>query len=117
MNFVALVNHGLAAISTFTDVVFARLLIVVSALAGLCVLVAGAVIGVRMGSDAAIPGWATTVVGFALLGLFQFLTVLSIMTFTLLSSRSNIPSTPIAEAPKYLKSFELVHGTIGRPEE
>jgi glycosyltransferase involved in cell wall biosynthesis len=117
MNFVALVNHGLAAISTFTDVVFARLLIVVSALAGLCVLVAGAVIGVRIGSDAAIPGWATTVVGFALLGLFQFLTVLSIMTFTVLSSRSNIPSTPIAEAPKYLKSFELVHGTIGGPEE
>jgi glycosyltransferase involved in cell wall biosynthesis len=108
MNFVSLVNHGLAAISTFTDVVFARLLILVSLMSGLCVLAAAGVVAVRFGTTVAIPGWGTTALGLILLGLFQALTLLTVMTFTVLSARSNVASTPIHEAPKYISSVEHI---------
>ena len=108
MNFVALVNHGLAAISTFTDVVFARLMTVVSILVTIFLLAAVAVVAIRFGSTVAIPGWTTTAMGFILLGLFQFLTLLAVMTFTLLSARSNVPSIPVHEAPKFIRSIERI---------
>lgn len=108
MNFVALVNHGLAAMATFTDVVFARMLIVVSVLSALFIGAAVVVVGIRLGTTVAIPGWTTTTLAFILLALFQFLTLLAVMTFTLLSARSKISSTPFHEAPKYIRSIERV---------
>lgn len=108
MNFLALVNHGLAAISTFTDVVFARLMTIVSVLVSVFLLAAVAVVAIRFGSSVAIPGWTTTVLGFILLGLFQFLTLLTVMTFTLLSARSNVSSIPVHEAPKFIRSVERI---------
>jgi hypothetical protein len=59
MNFVALVTHGLSAVSVFGDRVGVRVLL--ASLAGAtCVLVAiGTTISVRLWSNLAIPGWAT----------------------------------------------------------
>src|SRR5262249_7603317 len=63
MNFVALVYHGLSAISVFGDIVGVRLLLgslVGALLAGLAIF---AIIAVRFMTDWAIPGWATYSVG------------------------------------------------------
>ena len=103
MNFVSLVNHGLSAVATFSDVVFARLLIAVGALVALLMGMGVAIASVRIFGSVAIPGWATVAMGFTLVVLFQFLTLLAVMTFIQLSTRSSIPSTPRAGGP-------LVHG-------
>lgn len=108
MNFVSLVNHGLAAIAAFSDVVFARLLILVSFLSAIAVAAAVVIVGVRMFTATAIPGWATAAMGFVLLALIQFLTLLAVMTFIQLSARSNIPTTPLRAAPNYLSDVRRV---------
>lgn len=108
MNFVSLVNHGLAAIAAFSDVVFARLLILVSLLAGLTVAVGATVLGIRLWSSVAIPGWATAALGFVLLALVQFLGLLALMTFIQLSARSTIPMTPRQAAPHHIRDVEVV---------
>lgn len=106
MNFVSLVNHGLSAIAAFSDVVFARLLIAVGGLMALLVALGATIAGVRLFGSSAIPGWATVATGFTLVALFQFMTLLAVMTFIQLSSRSNIPTTPLRAAPWYTESIE-----------
>lgn len=110
MNFVSLVNHGLAAIAAFSDVVFARLLILVSVLSGLTITAGVTVLAIRLWSTVAIPGWATAALGFVLLALIQFLALLALVTFIQLSARSTIPVTPRQAAPNYVRSVETVTG-------
>ena len=108
MNFVSLVNHGLAAVAAFSDVVFARLLIAVSALSALVLAAGATVVSIRFASSLAIPGWATAASGFVVLALFQLLALLALMTFIQLSTRSNIPPTPRVAASQYTKSMTEV---------
>lgn len=108
MNFVSLVNHGLAAIAAFSDVVFARLLILVSLLSGLAITAGVTVLAIRLWSTVAIPGWATAALGFVLLALIQFLALLALVTFIQLSARSTIPVTPRQAAPNYVRTVETV---------
>jgi hypothetical protein len=108
MNTVALVNHGLSAIAAFIDVVFTRLLAVVTAAIGLTLVVAGVALAIRLLTSLAIPGWATTVLGFAFLALVQFLGLLAVLTFVVLASRSEVVPVPIRVAGQYVKSVESV---------
>lgn len=109
MNFVSLVNHGLAAIATFSDVVFARLLIAMSVVVGALVAAGMGVAAVRLFSTVAIPGWATAAMGFVLLALFQFLALVAVMTFIQLAARSNVPAIPIKSVPSHSRSVERIY--------
>jgi glycosyltransferase involved in cell wall biosynthesis len=94
MNFVALVTHGLSAISVFGDVVGVRLLIgslFGSLLAAVGILV---VVTVRFFTNRAIPGWATDATGMLAIILVQFITIATIFTFFMLSSRTNLGFVP-----------------------
>ena len=106
MNTVSLVNHGLSAIAAFVDVVFTRLLAVVVTAIGLTVGVAGVASAIRLLTSLAIPGWATSVLGFAILALVQFLAVLAVLTFVVLATRSEVVPVPIRVAGQYVKSVE-----------
>lgn len=81
MNFVALVSHGVSAMSVFGDRIGVRALVVTMAL--MLVLVAGivTVLGIRFATSLAIPGWATTATGIIALLLMQslLLSVLFVM--------------------------------------
>ena len=97
MNFVALVTHGLSAISVFGDVVGVRLLIgslVGSFLAAVGILF---VVIVRLFTNRAIPGWATSATGILAIILVQFITIASIFTFFMLSNRTNLGFVPIRD--------------------
>jgi hypothetical protein len=94
MNFVALVSHGLSAISVFGDVVGVRLLIVSLAgalLAGLAILTA---LSVRVFTDWAIPGWATYSAGVLAIIFIQLITIATSFTFVVLSNRNNLGFLP-----------------------
>src|SRR5439155_27374487 len=81
MTFVALVTHGLSAISVYSDVVGVRLLIL-SALLALVTLggILAAVI-VRLTTEWAIPGWATSTVGLLLILLVQAVMAAFVFSF------------------------------------
>jgi hypothetical protein len=94
MNFVALVSHGLSAISVFGDIVGVRLLI--SSLIGSLLAVLGilGVVGVRLFTDWAIPGWATVATGTLVILLIQFVTIATSFTFIVLSNRTHLGFLP-----------------------
>lgn len=93
MNFIALVAHGLGAISAFSEAVFIRILIA----SGLLLLLStglgvGALVMKMLGL--AIPGWATSVFGFALVISIQALMMPILMAFMLLNSRGMVRPLP-----------------------
>lgn len=108
MNTVGLVNHGLSAIAAYIDVAFTRLLAVVVAAIALTLVVGGVATAIRLLTSLAIPGWTTTVLGFAVLALMQFLAVLAVLTFVVLATRSEVVPVPIRVANQYVKSVEKI---------
>jgi hypothetical protein len=94
MNFVALVSHGLSAISVFGDIVGVRLLIgsfVGTLLAGLGIVL---VAMIRLFTNRAIPGWATYATGTLAIIMIQFITIATSFTFFMLSNRTNLGFIP-----------------------
>lgn len=73
MNFVALVSHGISAMSVFGDRIGVRALMATLALMVLLLGGIGAVLGIRFATSLAIPGWATTATGIIALLLLQSL--------------------------------------------
>ena len=97
MNFVALVSHGLSAISVFGDIVGVRLFI--GALAGSFLAGAGiiAVAIIRLFTDRAIPGWATYATGTLAIIAIQLITIATSFTFFVLSNRTNLGFIPLRD--------------------
>lgn len=97
MNFVSLLVHGLSAVSVFGDVLGLRLLVATCLLA----LVAGlgilAVVGIRLFTDFAIPGWATSAAGLLTLILLQALVMLAVFVFITLQGRSSLGFLPVRD--------------------
>ncbi len=91
MNLVALVVHGFSAFSVFIETAITRLLLFFGCTSVLAVAAALVAVGLRFGTDLAIPGWATNVFGLSLVVFFQSLTLASVVLFSVLSSRSSVP--------------------------
>ncbi|BET69642.1 glycosyltransferase family 2 protein [Opitutales bacterium ASA1] len=108
MNLVGLVTHGFSAVSVFSDVVLTRLLILATATAGVALAAGGTAAALRAFTDLAIPGWATSVVGFSVLLLFQTLSLLAVMIFVSLSNRSSVPFVPARRAADYVRQTLFV---------
>ena len=106
MNYVALVTHGLSAISVFADIVGVRLLIASTGLIAMSLLTAAGVFAIRLGTDWAIPGWATYVSGLVLLTLLQSLALCFLFVFITLYSRSQITFLPLRDAPYLIAAVE-----------
>jgi len=97
MNFVALVSHGLSAISVFGDIVGVRLLIASlagSLLAGLGIVLVAVI---RFYTDRAIPGWATYATGTLAIMMIQLITIATSFTFFMLSNRTNLGFVPLRD--------------------
>lgn len=97
MNLASLVAHGLAGIATFHEVVAARLLIANFIAGSILLLLLGGVIGIRLGTHWAVPGWATYSAGLLILLALQFLAISFNLVFTLISNRVRAPFVPIRD--------------------
>jgi hypothetical protein len=97
MSFVSLVTHGLSAISVYSDVVGVRLLVLSVFLAA--VMLVGIVVAtiVRLTTELAVPGWATTTVGLLLILLGQAVMAAFIFSFMILGSRHSSPFLPLRD--------------------
>lgn len=106
MNFISLVNHGLAGIAAFADVVYTRLLIFAAWVAGLLsVVVAGGVI-IRLVTGSALPGWLALVAAVSILSLIQIGSTLLVMSFLTIAVGTNMSSSPKLIASNFItRSF------------
>jgi hypothetical protein len=103
MDFVALVIHGLAGIGTFYEVVATRILIASVASVGALVLALAAVIGIRVETRLAIPGWATYTTGLLLLLVLQFTSSAFSLVFLLVNTRLNVTFIPARDYRNFIE--------------
>ena len=106
MSPVALIVHGLSAMSVYTDLIFVRVLMAAVAVAGLSILGILGVVVTRFATDLAIPGWATTAVGDLLIILLQTLVVMVATSLMMLAGRSSRPIVPIVDCQHFIARRE-----------
>jgi len=94
MSLVALVVHGLSAMAVFGDRIGVRLLILVSIGMSLVSVALVSVIGIRLLTNLAIPGWATYVTGILLVILIQMLMIVLVFAFVILTGRNTVSVIP-----------------------
>jgi polyisoprenyl-phosphate glycosyltransferase len=109
MNFTRLVIHGLSALSVFSDVIGVRMVIAASLL-----IVAGIVgltttVGVRLFTDLAIPGWATTAFGLLLVLLLQAVMFLVVFCFITLAGRNGSSFLPIRDYGYFVAGADTIY--------
>ena len=102
MNFINLVIHGLSAISVFTDVLAVRILLfsiflIVNALIAIFI-----VAGIRMFSDLAIPGWASSIILGMTIVIIQAFLISLFLVFSVLNYRTQQSFIPASEYKKYI---------------
>jgi len=108
MNFPGLIVHGLSAMSVYADVIFVRILMATGFVCGLVLLAMVWVLGIRIFTSMAIPGWATTVIGDLLIILFQALVMIVAITLMILSSRSARPLVPITDTAVFIADVKSI---------
>ncbi len=104
MNGIALVMHGLGAVSVFSAIALTRIL--VGSLIAVGALLAGilTVVGVRIFTDLAIPGWATNTVLLLSNMLVQLVIISGGACLVLVSRRSAFQTVPAAGAAVLVKN-------------
>jgi polyisoprenyl-phosphate glycosyltransferase len=108
MNFLALVTHGLSAISVYGEVVGARLLVascglISAALIGLLVIV-----GIRFLTDLAIPGWTSYLVVALISVILQAFIISLAFIFLVLVGRNNTSFLPNRDYTHFVLSLDEV---------
>jgi polyisoprenyl-phosphate glycosyltransferase len=111
LNFTSHVIHGLAAISCYNETVGVRLIFLSMALiAAIFALIIG-VVGVRLGTSLAIPGWATSAVGIFTILLSQaFLVVLAFIALAI-SSRKSQFFLPLQQYKIFIDQVDRIRST------
>jgi hypothetical protein len=109
MDIVSLVTHGLSAMSVFADVIGVRLLIGAFVFAALSVAALVGVVGVKVFTDWAIPGWATAAAGLSLVIFLQVLGMSLFFVFVALHGRSGLTFLPIRDYGYFVHEITRVH--------
>jgi glycosyltransferase involved in cell wall biosynthesis len=113
MNFVALVLHGLSAISVFAEVVGTRLTMAIFGGVGILTALLIGVLFIRWGTDLAIPGWATTAAGLLLVIVLQMLTVAVGLTLLVLFNRNNLSFLPLRDYRYFVGGVRKLYERAG----
>lgn len=106
MNFAALVTHGLSAISVYGEMVGVRLLMATCGLICIVITVLLIVIGIRLMTSLAIPGWTSFLV-VALLSIILQAFIISVsFIFLVLIGRNNTGFIPCRDYHYFVLSLE-----------
>jgi glycosyltransferase involved in cell wall biosynthesis len=102
MNFQSLLVHGVSAMAVYADYVFLRILIGSALLAGLAVIAIGLIVGIRLGTSWAIPGWASFLAASFVIIFLQALLISGIALFQLMSFRNVKAFIPAVDASSFI---------------
>ncbi len=108
MDFIALVTHGLSAISVYSEVVGVRVLVLAAILAILSVGVMLAVVVIRLATNLAIPGWATFTISLSMILLVQAIMLTTLFSFVILSGRNHSTFLPRRDYENYLLDIAVL---------
>lgn len=109
MNFIALVIHGLSAISVFGEVVGTRVLFAACVINISLVAILTAVFIIRFFSDLAIPGWATFSSGLLLILFLQVLTTTIGFLLFILNNRNTASFIPLRDYDLFIQRLEPIY--------
>lgn len=102
MQFVALVGHGMSAMSVFADRIGVRALVVSAAVGLFVTLGMVATLAIRLFTARAIPGWATSTLGLLAVLLLQTFLLSLIFTFLIHLGRSGSGFLPVRDTPWFV---------------
>jgi hypothetical protein len=108
MTFVTLVVHGLSALFANQELVGVRLLLIILGATASLMLGVGAVVGVRLLTSLAIPGWATTAAGLLLILGTQALVGGFMLIFSIMMNRSHLGFLPIRDYAFFVRGEETL---------
>lgn len=94
MNLPSLVMHGICAMSVWSDVIVARMFVIVAGLMAAILVALLAVIAIRLFTSAAIPGWATATAGMLVIGGLLLGVVSLLLAVFVLGNRSSANFLP-----------------------
>jgi polyisoprenyl-phosphate glycosyltransferase len=117
MNFVALLLHGLTAISVYSDIVLVRIVLCMAILCASSFAALIGVTGLRLFTKLAIPGWASQVGGLLLIMILQSLLIAALAAFQVIGGRSTKPIVPSLDAPSLVFSRRRIGGDAMMPEQ
>jgi glycosyltransferase involved in cell wall biosynthesis len=109
MNFVKLVIHGLSAISVYSDVIGVRLLLATLAMIGLDLVALALTVAIRLMTNLAILGWATTAFGVLLIILLQATMFLFVFSFMILAGRNAASFLPLRDYAYFVGTERVVY--------
>jgi polyisoprenyl-phosphate glycosyltransferase len=107
-NLPILLAHGLGAFAVFSDEVFARLLLLSVLLGGAALVGVIVVVGIRLLTDLAIPGWATTALGALAIVVLQAIVICLVASVQLLAQRNQASAFPNALIDYFLKEWRRI---------
>jgi hypothetical protein len=111
MTMTSLIAHGIAGIATFHETVACRILIANGIVLGLLLAMLAAIIGIKLGTTWAIPGWTTLAVGLTSVLFTQLVAISFSLVFSLISSRGSASFLPRRDYRFYIESFGLMEST------
>ena len=106
MSLVALIVHGLSAMSVYTDKIFIRILLAAGLIAGIAGFGIAVVAAIRIATDLAVPGWATTIIADLLIILLQTFVIAVAASLMVLAGRSSRPIVPILDCRCFIAERE-----------
>jgi hypothetical protein len=109
MSLVSLIIHGLSAMSVHADRVAIRLIVASTFTAVLSFMAILWVVGVKVFTDLAIPGWASQTVGLLALASMQGLATASLAAFLTLQARQRLTFLPRSDGARYIVAVETWH--------
>ena len=116
MGFVALVAHGLAAMSVHSERLAVRVLAATLSAVALAVISLLVVTTIRLTTDWAIPGWASSVVLALLVLIAQLLTLSAVFVFTIMHRRNAATFLPTRDFRFYMdEPFDLSVKHVEQP--
>ena len=108
MNFDSLVIHGLSAYAVHADVVGVRVLIgsgIMTLLSFMAIIV---IIGIRLLTQLAIPGWASILTAILIVFSLQAIQLAGIMTLFILNNRSSSLFMPSRDHTDYIADCRTI---------
>jgi polyisoprenyl-phosphate glycosyltransferase len=103
MNLTSLIAHALSAMSVSADLIFVRILMGCSLFSGLLIGGMALAVVIRLATDLAIAGWATTVVGLLSVLLIQTLVLVVATTLMQLNGRNSRPMIPATDCGAFIE--------------
>jgi hypothetical protein len=103
MNFVSLLIHGLSALAVNTDNIAARSVVMACIALGFGILALATVVFIRLGTNLAIAGWATSAAGLILLTLLQVVIIAMLFSMGVLNARAAAEVIPLRDCPYFIE--------------